>query len=236
MKVGLEADSSIGALVNPPGGKLLRALTTLEPGESWLLEPKQLDDEGYFWSPGIKLGIKPGSWFHLNECFGPVLGIMSAKNLKQAVEIQNGTDYGLTAGIQSLDPQEQRFWIENVIAGNKYINRGITGAIVKRQPFGGLKRSSVGPGFKAGGDYYLYGFGVWRDLGTGVDERKSPGGEESHPTLERNLHVFRPEVSSRGDYVWPHDDLKDEEFQALQNTREESISITNHRFGAPIKE
>ena len=235
MKVGLEADSSIGALVNPPSGKLLRALTTLEPGESWLLEPKQLDDEGYFWSPGIKLGIKPGSWFHLNECFGPVLGIMSAKNLKQAVEIQNGTDYGLTAGIQSLDPQEQRFWIENVIAGNKYINRGITGAIVKRQPFGGLKRSSVGPGFKAGGDYYLYGFGVWRDLGTGVDERKSPGGEESHPTLERNLHVFRPEVSSRGDYVWPHDDLKDEEFQALKNTREESISITNHRFGAPIK-
>ncbi len=236
MKVGLEADSSIGALVNPPSGKLLRALTTLEPGESWLLEPKQLDDEGYFWSPGIKLGIKPGSWFHLNECFGPVLGIMSAKNLKQAVEIQNGTDYGLTAGIQSLDPQEQRFWIENVIAGNKYINRGITGAIVKRQPFGGLKRSSVGPGFKAGGDYYLYGFGVWRDLGTGVDERKSPGGEESHPTLERNLHVFRPEVSSRGDYVWPHDDIKDEEFQALKNTREESISITNHRFGAPIKE
>jgi hypothetical protein len=48
--------------------------------------------------------------------------------------------------------------------------------------------------------------------------------------------VFRPEVSSRGDYVWPHDDLKDEDFQALKNTREESISITNHRFGAPIKE
>ncbi len=236
MKVGLDADSSIGALVNPPTGKLLRALTTLEPGESWLLQPKQLDEEGYFWSPGIKLGVKPGSWFHLNECFGPVLGIMSAKNLAEAVDIQNGTDYGLTAGLQSLDEDEQTYWVANVVAGNKYINRGITGAIVQRQPFGGLKRSAVGPGFKAGGDYYLYGFGVWKNLGTGVDVRKAPGGEEAYPTLERNLHVFRDAVDSRGDYVWPHDDIADDEFQTLLHAREESISITNHRFGAPLKE
>ncbi len=236
MKVGLDADSSIGALVNPPTGKLLRALTTLEPGESWLLQPKQLDEEGYFWSPGIKLGVKPGSWFHLNECFGPVLGIMSAKNLAEAVDIQNGTDYGLTAGLQSLDEDEQTYWVANVVAGNKYINRGITGAIVQRQPFGGLKRSAVGPGFKAGGDYYLYGFGVWKNLGTGVDVRKAPGGEEAYPTLERNLHVFREAVDSRGDYVWPHDDIADDEFQTLLHAREESISITNHRFGAPLKE
>ena len=236
MKVGLDADSSIGALVNPPTGKLLRALTTLEPGESWLLQPKQLDEEGYFWSPGIKLGVKPGSWFHLNECFGPVLGIMSAKNLAEAVDIQNGTDYGLTAGLQSLDEDEQTYWVANVVAGNKYINRGITGAIVQRQPFGGLKRSAVGPGFKAGGDYYLYGFGVWKNLGTGVDQRKAPGGEETYPTVERNLHVFRDAADSRGDYVWPHDDIADDEFQTLLHAREESISITNHRFGAPLKE
>lgn len=236
MKVGLDADSSIGALVLPPSGKLLRALTTLEPGESWLLEPKQLDDEGYFWSPGIKLGVKPGSWFHQNECFGPVLGIMTARSLMQAVEIQNGTDYGLTAGLQSLDLEEQSYWIENVVAGNKYINRGITGAIVQRQPFGGLKRSAVGPGFKAGGRYYLYGFGVWKSLGTGVDYRPAvTSSHEPYPTLERNLHVFRSGAKPEY-YLWPHDDLEDEEFRMLATMREESISITNHRFGAPIEE
>ena len=234
MKVGLAADSSIGALVMPPSGKLLRALTTLDPGESWLLEPKQLDDEGYFWSPGIKLGVKPGSWFHQNECFGPVLGIMTAKTLEDAVQIQNGTDYGLTAGLQSLDIVEQEYWIANVVAGNKYINRGITGAIVQRQPFGGLKKSAVGPGFKAGGKHYLYGFGVWKKIGEGTGTSVVDY-EEAYPTLERNLHVYREAPNSRGDYVWPHDDI-DDEFRSLRECREESISITNHRFGAPIKE
>jgi RHH-type proline utilization regulon transcriptional repressor/proline dehydrogenase/delta 1-pyrroline-5-carboxylate dehydrogenase len=237
MKVGLEADSSIGALVNPPSGKLLRALTTLEPGESWLLQPKQLDEDGYFWSPGIKLGVKPGSWFHQNECFGPVLGIMTAKSLAEAVRIQNGTDYGLTAGLQSLDASEQEYWVENVVAGNKYINRGITGAIVQRQPFGGLKRSAVGEGWKAGGNHYLYGFGVWRNLGTGVDDRPAVSAtEEAYPGLERNLHVYRTSSPKAEYFVWPHDDLEDEEFMLLASTREESISITNHRFGAPLKE
>jgi RHH-type proline utilization regulon transcriptional repressor/proline dehydrogenase/delta 1-pyrroline-5-carboxylate dehydrogenase len=234
MKIGLSADSSIGALVLPPSGKLLRALTTLEQGESWLLEPKQLDDEGYFWSPGIKLGVKPGSWFHQNECFGPVLGIMVAKNLKEAVEIQNGTDYGLTAGLQSLDQGEQDYWIENVVAGNKYINRGITGAIVQRQPFGGLKRSSVGPGLKAGGLHYLYGFGVWKKTGAAIDEVPAPVTEEPYPTLERNLHIYRPTEEKPEYYVWPHDDLGDDEWKLLTTCREESISITNHRFGAPL--
>ncbi len=236
MKIGLSADSSIGALVLPPSGKLLRALTTLDPGESWLLEPKQLDDEGYFWSPGIKLGVKPGSWFHQNECFGPVLGIMVAKNLKEAVEIQNGTDYGLTAGLQSLEKSEQDYWIENVVAGNKYINRGITGAIVQRQPFGGLKRSSVGPGLKAGGLHYLYGFGAWKKTGAAIDEVPVPVTEEPYPTLERNLHIYRPTEQKPEYYVWPHDDLGDDEWKLLTTCREESISITNHRFGASLIE
>lgn len=61
------------------------------------------------------------------------------------------TDYGLTAGLHSLDANEINYWLDNVPSGNAYVNRGITGAIVQRQPFGGWKRSVVGEGTKAGG-------------------------------------------------------------------------------------
>ncbi|HSP75028.1 MAG TPA: aldehyde dehydrogenase family protein, partial [Cryobacterium sp.] len=68
---------------------------------------------------------------------------------------------GLTSGLHSLDPAELAEWLDTIEAGNLYVNRGITGAIVQRQPFGGWKRSAVGPGTKAGGPNYLYGFGSW---------------------------------------------------------------------------
>ena len=165
MKVGygIQADASVGPLIESPSDKLLRALTTLEPGETWLLEPKQLDDGGRLWRPGIKYGVRPGSFFHQTECFGPVLGLMKAKNLTEALKIQNDTEYGLTAGIHSLNVAEVKTWCDEIVAGNLYVNRGITGAIVERQPFGGLKRSSVGFGLKAGGENYILQFGTFRD-------------------------------------------------------------------------
>jgi len=161
MKVGYgsQSDASVGPLIEVPSQKLARALTTLEPGESWLLEPKQLDDSGRLWRPGIKLGVTEGSFFHQTECFGPVLGLMQAKNLAHALRLQNGTEFGLTAGIHSLNVEEIKSWLDNIEAGNLYVNRGITGAIVERQPFGGFKRSSLGWGLKAGGRNYLLQFG-----------------------------------------------------------------------------
>jgi RHH-type proline utilization regulon transcriptional repressor/proline dehydrogenase/delta 1-pyrroline-5-carboxylate dehydrogenase len=167
MKVGYgaQADASVGPLIEPPSPKLLRALTTLELGESWLLEPKKLDDSGRLWRPGIKIGVQPGSFFHLTEVFGPVLGLIEAKDLEHALEIQNGTEFGLTAGIHSLKSEEIYYWLDGIEAGNLYVNRGITGAIVERQPFGGFKRSAVGLGLKAGGRNYLLQFGHFEDAG-----------------------------------------------------------------------
>lgn len=144
---------------------LHRALTTLEPGEEWLLEPRQDAGDPSLWSPGIRLGVKPGSWFHLTECFGPVLGLMRAADLGQAVELQNAVAYGLTAGLHSLDEDEISSWRDRVQAGNLYINRPITGAIVQRQPFGGWKRSAIGPGSKAGGPNYVNLFRRFADSG-----------------------------------------------------------------------
>ncbi|GAB10550.1 proline dehydrogenase/delta-1-pyrroline-5-carboxylate dehydrogenase, partial [Gordonia araii NBRC 100433] len=155
--------ATVGPLTEEPGEKLRRALTRLDPGERWLLEPRRLDESGRLWSPGIKDGVAPGSFFHLTECFGPVLGLMRAADLDEALALQNATDFGLTAGLHSRDPREVRAWVDRVAAGNVYVNRGITGAIVRRQPFGGWKRSSVGLGSKAGGPNYVMLMGRWSD-------------------------------------------------------------------------
>lgn len=151
----------MGPLIRPPDGALADALRRLQPGESWLVEPYQVGENPHLWSPGVKLGVRPGSSFHLTECFGPVLGLMRAADLDQAIGWQNQPAYGLTAGLQSLDPAEIEHWREAVQAGNLYVNRHITGAIVRRQPFGGWKRSVVGPGAKAGGPNYVASLGTW---------------------------------------------------------------------------
>ncbi|MGV8885729.1 MAG: bifunctional proline dehydrogenase/L-glutamate gamma-semialdehyde dehydrogenase [Microbacteriaceae bacterium] len=173
LRVGLPQDplSQMGPIIEPASGKLLRALTTLSEGESWLVKPKQLDESGALWSPGVREGVASGSEFHLTEYFGPVLGIMTAPSLAEAIKMQNASAYGLTAGIHSLDADEVEQWLEGVEAGNLYVNRGITGAVVQRQPFGGWKRSTVGPGTKAGGPNYLMTLGSWHAVG-------APGGDD----------------------------------------------------------
>ena len=163
LKVGYPEDpsSQMGPIIEPAGGKLLNALTTLGEGENWAVEPKQLDGTGKLWSPGVRYGVRRGSYFHLTEFFGPVLGVMTAETLEDAIAIQNQIEYGLTSGLHSLNPEEVGLWLDTVQAGNLYVNRGITGAIVQRQPFGGWKKSAVGAGTKAGGPNYLVGLGEW---------------------------------------------------------------------------
>ena len=166
LKVGPGYDYStmVGPIIKSAESNLRRALTQLDEGEQWLLKPEQLDEAGLLWSPGVKTGVKPGSWSHLNEWFGPVLAIMISPDLETSINWQNATDFGLTAGIQSLDPKECEYWIENVEAGNLYVNRGVTGAIVNRQPFGGWKRSSVGATAKAGGANYVATLRNWNQM------------------------------------------------------------------------
>ena len=143
--------SRVTPFTQPPGRALTRALTTLDEGEEWLLEPRRIEGRAPLWSPGIKLGVRRGSFFHRTECFGPVLGLMRAADLDEAVDLANDQPFGLTSGLQSLDDREAVRWMEGIEAGNLYVNRSTTGAIVGRQPFGGWKGSSVGAGAKAGG-------------------------------------------------------------------------------------
>ncbi len=173
LRVGWPEDpaTAMGPVIEPVSGKLQRGLTELGEGESWLVRPRQQDAEGRLWSPGVRLGVRPGSEFHLTEYFGPVLGVMTAASLDEALDLQNAVDYGLTAGIHSLDPDEVEHWLDRVEAGNLYVNRGTTGAVVRRQPFGGWKRSSVGPGAKAGGPNTLIALGSWLPDAAAPDDR-----------------------------------------------------------------
>ncbi len=170
-----EPASRVGPIIAPADGKLLSVLTQLRPGERWLREPRRLDEDGRMWSPGVKT-VRPGSEYHQVEYFGPVLGILAARTLDEAIEYQNAVAFGLTAGLHSLDEGEIAHWLDAVASGNAYVNRGITGAIVRRQPFGGWKRSVVGAGAKAGGPNYLLALGdVRRAEATAAPEPLAPG-------------------------------------------------------------
>ncbi|WP_077488216.1 proline dehydrogenase family protein [Sinomonas mesophila] len=199
-----DARSQMGPVIEPPQGKLLRGLTALGEGEAWVLEPRPLDDTGKLWSPGVRSGVRPGSEYHRIEYFGPILGVMTAATFEEAVALVNQVDYGLTSGLHSLDADEIGYWAEHLEAGNLYVNRGITGAIVRRQPFGGWKRSAVGAGAKAGGPNYLVGLGSWRDAP--VREPGTPaGGRGLHHAAVELLGAARAAVGaglSADDAAW----------------------------------
>lgn len=148
-------ETKIGPLNRPPSGVLKDALLTLDEGESWALIPRKQQGNDCLWSPGIKWGVRPGSFSHMTEFFGPVLSVMRYEQLYEAISIVNQTGYGLTSGLESLDDREQMEWKKGIQAGNLYLNRSTVGAIVLRQPFGGLGKSSFGPGIKAGGPNYV---------------------------------------------------------------------------------
>ena len=133
-----------------------QGLKELEPGESWAVRPRlHVDDNPRLVSPGVKWGVSPKSFTHCTEFFGPLLGVMPARNLHEAISLVNATGYGLTSGLESLDEREHEIWQRGIRAGNLYINRSTTGAIVLRQPFGGMGKSAFGPGVKAGGPNYM---------------------------------------------------------------------------------
>jgi len=160
MNVGSVWDfkNKIGTLANSVSGNLEKAINELEGNEEWALAPSYAEDNEYMLKPAIKWGVDEGSFIHMNELFGPVLAVIKADNLQHAIKIVNDTGYGLTSGIESLDEREVKYWRANLKAGNLYINRSTTGAIVLRQPFGGMGKSAIGAGRKVGIYNYITQF------------------------------------------------------------------------------
>jgi RHH-type proline utilization regulon transcriptional repressor/proline dehydrogenase/delta 1-pyrroline-5-carboxylate dehydrogenase len=152
-----DTESAVTPLIRPPNAALARALDTLDADESWLVAPIRSEQNPRLVGPSVRWGVQPGSFAHQTELFGPVLSVIEAPDFERALALLNDTPYGLTAGLESLDLSEQAAFLERARAGNLYLNRPITGAVVGRQPFGGQKASSFGPGFKAGGPNTLLG-------------------------------------------------------------------------------
>jgi RHH-type proline utilization regulon transcriptional repressor/proline dehydrogenase/delta 1-pyrroline-5-carboxylate dehydrogenase len=116
----------------------------------------ELSQKGNFVGPHIFADVQPTSRLAQEEIFGPVLAVIRAKSLTEAIAIANGTEYALTGGIFSRSPANLERAAREMQVGNLYLNRSITGALVGRQPFGGYKMSGIGS--KAGGPDYLLQF------------------------------------------------------------------------------
>lgn len=238
-----ELPTKVGPLIRPPSGELEQGLKELESGESWLVLPElHVNDNPSLISPGIKWGVSPGSFTHQTEFFGPLLAVMPARNLEEAISMVNATGYGLTSGLESLDDREHEVWQRSIHAGNLYINRPTTGAIVLRQPFGGIGKSNVGPGLKAGGPNYVAQLMQFRD-----DEENSADAIQQ-PAIEDALlaDLVTQLQASRSELSLSHKELDemiaaiaDYELAAREEFRNEHdhfrlLGEDNHRRYVPV--
>ena len=135
-----------------------RILNLIEQTEKTtpLLFKGKTPETGYFVPPTIFGPVDPSSGLAQEEIFGPVLAVIRVKDLDEALRVANGTAYGLTGGVFSRSPGNIERVKRELEVGNIYVNRGITGAMVDRHPFGGMKMSGVGA--KTGGPDYLLQF------------------------------------------------------------------------------
>jgi RHH-type proline utilization regulon transcriptional repressor/proline dehydrogenase/delta 1-pyrroline-5-carboxylate dehydrogenase len=150
---------TVGPLIDEEARR--RVLDSIETGKrearlEYAGDVGSLAQEGYYVGPHIFSQVSPNAKIAQEEIFGPVLAVMRARDLSNALEIANGTPYALTGGLYSRSPENIARVRREFRVGNLYINRKITGALVDRQPFGGLKLSGIGS--KAGGPDYLLQF------------------------------------------------------------------------------
>ena len=157
VKVGPPEDPAtfMGPLIDKEALKKVRGYIEKgkEEGKSLLI--KEGEEAGYYIGPVI-FEVTPGVTIAREEIFGPVVSVIKAADIDEAIIIVNSTDYALTGGIFSRSPAAIRKVKDAFRVGNLYINRKITGALVGRQPFGGFGMSGIGS--KAGGPDYLLQF------------------------------------------------------------------------------
>jgi RHH-type proline utilization regulon transcriptional repressor/proline dehydrogenase/delta 1-pyrroline-5-carboxylate dehydrogenase len=144
-----EAKAGIEAYIEQGKKEARLAIALAPPGGGW-------PDDGYYVAPHVFVDVAPDAVIAQEEIFGPVVAVIRAKDFDEALTIANGTRYALTGGLISRSPAHIARARREFRVGNLYINRGTTGALVERQPFGGFKMSGVGS--KAGGPDYLLQF------------------------------------------------------------------------------
>ena len=182
-----EPGMMVGPVIDEAAYKRIQEYIEIGKSEATLAyQAKEVPPEGYFIPPTIFSGVKPNMRIAREEIFGPVLSVIKVRDLDEAFEVANGTDYALTAGFFSRSPADIDRAKAEIEAGNVYINRSCTGAVVGRHPFGGFKMS--GGGTKAGGADYLLQFLLPRVVTENVTR-----------------HGFAPEEvpEYRDEFLWP---------------------------------
>jgi RHH-type proline utilization regulon transcriptional repressor/proline dehydrogenase/delta 1-pyrroline-5-carboxylate dehydrogenase len=189
LRVGNPAEPGImvGPVIDEPAYRRILEYIEIGKKEAKLAyQAKEVPPHGYFIPPTIFTDVKPDMRIAREEIFGPVLSVLKVRDLDEAIDVANGTDYALTGGFFSRSPDNIERVKARLEAGNVYINRSCTGAIVGRHPFGGYKMS--GGGTKAGGEDYLLNFLVPRVV-----------------TENTSRHGLAPDKSPeyRDEFLWP---------------------------------
>ena len=156
MSFAEDPDAYCGPVIDAQAHEKIMATIAKAKNEATLAFQGTVPQEGYFVPMTIFTDVDPQMAIAREEIFGPVLAIIKAKDLDEALAIANDSEYALTGGVFSRSPATIERCKKELNVGNLYINRGITGAMVERNPFGGFKLSGVGS--KTGGPDYLKQF------------------------------------------------------------------------------
>lgn len=151
--------AAVGPLILPATGGILTSLTGLADDEEWIVRPRQLDETGRLWSPGVRGGVTPGAAEATAKAPAPVLALTAVPTVEDAVGLQNSLR-GLVAGIHSLDAQELAYWLDSADSGTLVVNGPTADETVGRRPLGGWR----GPAAKDGGPSRLLAFGDWQPV------------------------------------------------------------------------
>lgn len=152
---------NLGPLPEPPGEAGLRALTELDPGEEWLVQPRQLDDEGLLWQPGVRIGLTRGARFWSDAQGMPVIGVITAHSVDEMISLTRRLGGGGVAALCSNDPSESLPWLERVPAAKLVLDGATTGGRIERQPAGGWGQAGMGGSALAGGPHRMQSLGSW---------------------------------------------------------------------------
>lgn len=195
-----------------------RALNAVGDGEQWLIAP--IDLGGGLWRPGVRVGVTEESDFVNAAPGAPVLGILHADNLTDAIDLVNVIGARVSA-LHTHDPADLATWLADIDAGSLFVNRDTLGTVPARHPLVGWNGAQTGPGFADGGPNHLIGLGSWRpSAGTasaslhlrGLDSRISALIEAAQPELDfSSFDVLRRGALSDA-VVW------DREFSRVKDT------------------
>ena len=152
-----EFRTTVGPVIDEDAYQRVREYQDIARNEGKVvLQRNDVPEGGWYVGPTVVVAERPDARVATEEVFGPLLTCLRAHDFDHGLELANASEYALTGGLFSRSPARIRKAAREFRAGNLYVNRGITGALIGRQPFGGYGLSGVGS--KAGGPEYLLQF------------------------------------------------------------------------------